>query len=428
MFCPGCGIKVESSYNFCPGCAFKLSDLIRNQNHDVSTSAHHPSITAQEKNQKEEQDQVSTDVDEKQENTAQIKGQLASDDLEPDKDGAAAQDPSDKTASQATLEKGAMPPSPKETLGVAEAVTTKKTQVIDAIKEEERLAATAPESNAQPCREAAPGSNLSVCLTPPSSTQAGDKPVEQQTEAPSDNSKDNSPHAEKPSDITLKPSSNSASNLKSTTETVSIAPETPQQCDSVAKQSTFEQGEDKTISHDIHNLSGRPDDNHTNSEQQTFVIQTDRREDEAARDQSNSDDPDTKTTEFSTDQHSVTKETAQSTEADEPKSDTKINTEAEKQQQGNSDGVVSRSKPSCPPEKVGIQVAANILETSVDLQTPAPQTLPNSEYIPVYFHAVTSKDFHLDPGKDEIFLMSGDIFGDWQSKGLKMSFSSQMLS
>ncbi|KAF3835287.1 hypothetical protein F7725_027845 [Dissostichus mawsoni] len=197
MFCPGCGIKVESSYNFCPGCGFKLSDLIRNQNHDVSTSAHQPSIAAQEKNQKEEQDQVSTDVNEKQENTAQIKAQLVSDDLEPDKDGATAQDPSDKTASQATLEKGAMPSSPKETLGVAEAITTKKTQVIDALKEEERLAATAPESNAQPCREAAPGSNL-VCLTTPSSTQAGDKPAEQQTEAPSDNSKDDSPHAEKP--------------------------------------------------------------------------------------------------------------------------------------------------------------------------------------------------------------------------------------
>ncbi|KAI9517442.1 hypothetical protein NQZ68_004659 [Dissostichus eleginoides] len=333
MFCPGCGIKVESSYNFCPGCGFKLSDLIRNQNHGVSTSAHQPSIAAQEKNQKEEQDQVSTDVDEKQENTAQIKGQLASDDLEPDKDGATAQDPSDKTASQATLEKGAMPSSPKETLGVAEAVTTKKTQVIDALKEEERLAATAPESNAQPCREAAPGSNL-VCLTTPSSTQAGDKPAEQQTEAPSDNSKDDSPHAEKPSNITLKLLSNSASNLKSTTETVSTAPETPQQCDSVAKQSIFEQDEDKTISHDIHNLSGSADDNHTNSEQLTFPIQTDRREDEAARDQSNSDDPNTKTTEFSADQHSVTKETAQSTEADEPKSDKKINTETQKQQQG----------------------------------------------------------------------------------------------
>ncbi|XP_034002602.1 E3 ubiquitin-protein ligase rnf213-alpha-like isoform X2 [Trematomus bernacchii] len=423
MFCPGCGIKLESSYNFCPGCGFKLSDLIRNQNHDVSTSAHQPSITAQERNQKEEQEQVSTDVDEKQENTAQIKGQLASDDLEPDKDGATAQDPSDKTASQATLEKGAMPSSPKETLGVAEAVTTKKTQVIDALKEEERLAATAPESNAQPCREAAPGSNLPVCLTTPSSTQAGDKPAEQQTEAPSDNSKDDSPHAEKPSDSALKLLSNSASNLKSTTETVSTAPETPQQCDSVAEQSIFEQDEDKTISHDIHNLSGGPDDNHTNSEQHTFAIQTDRREDEAARDQSNSDDPNTKTTEFSADQHSVTKETAQSTEADEPKSDTKINTETQKQQQGNSDGVVSRSKPSCPPEQVGIQVAANILETSVDLQTPAPQTLPNSEYIPVIFHAVTSKDFHLDPEKDEIFVMSGKIFGDWQSNGWKMSFS-----
>ncbi|XP_071342169.1 E3 ubiquitin-protein ligase rnf213-alpha-like isoform X2 [Trachinotus anak] len=49
-------------------------------------------------------------------------------------------------------------------------------------------------------------------------------------------------------------------------------------------------------------------------------------------------------------------------------------------------------------------------------------SLSISEYIPVYFHAVTSKDFHLDPDKDFVFLNSEELFGHW-GPGLRMCFS-----
>lgn len=151
---------------------------------------------------------------------------------------------------------------------------------------------------------------MSVSTTLSSSTPASDKLTEQQTKAPSDISTDDSPDAvqipaDKPSDSHSRPLS------KSTKETGSTAPEsseqTPQECDSVAKQSAPEQ--DKTIAHETQSLSGRSDvkDNHTNTDQHTFTKQPDRKEDQAARD-NNSDDSNTKK------RHPVTKETAKSTQ------------------------------------------------------------------------------------------------------------------
>ncbi|XP_029285451.1 uncharacterized protein LOC115006959 [Cottoperca gobio] len=287
-------------------------------------------------------------------------GQLASDDTEPDKDGATPQDPSDNTASQATLEKGATPSSPNQTLPVTEEVTTKKTQVIETCKEEERPSATAPESDSQPRSEAATGSNLSVTTTLPSSTHASVKLAEQQTVTSSDISTDDNPEAvqipvDKPSDINCKALSCSAST--STKETGSTAAETPQECNSVTK-SVSEQDKDNPISHETHNLSVRPDDNenHTNTEQHTFAKQAESKEDEAAGDERclYSDDPKTKTTECSADPPSVRKETAQSTAAVDTKSNEKTNTslaEGQKQQSDNRD--VSKSTPSGPSQSEG---------------------------------------------------------------------------
>ncbi|XP_044056409.1 E3 ubiquitin-protein ligase rnf213-alpha-like isoform X2 [Siniperca chuatsi] len=335
---------------------------------------------------------------------------------EPARDGATPQDSSDNTASPATLENGATTSFSNQKLSAGVSVTTRETQVTETCKEEERLSATAPESDSQPCGEAAPGSDLSVSTTLPSPTSASDK--QQQKEAPLDSSTEDSPdavqiRADKPSDINSGPLSTSASSLTSTKETAPESSEkTPQECDLVANQSASEQDKDKTISNE--NLSGRPDDNenHTNTEQHTFAKQTDRKDDQAARD--------------STDQ--VTKETAKSNEAADTKSNKKTSpclAERQEQQPGNRDVDISRSPvPSCPPsqrDQGGLIVAANILETSTERQ--APQTLPSSEYMPVYFHAVTSKDFHLDPEKDVILLMSEKLFGTWDKSGLKMSFS-----
>lgn len=247
-----------------------------------------------------------------------FQGQPASDDLEAARNGTTPQDPSDNTASPDTLEKGATPSSPNQTVSVGESVTSKKTQVTETCKEEERHSATAPESDTQPCSEAAPGSNLAVYTTPPSSAPASDKLTEASPDISTEDSPDAVPPAtDKPRDIHSGPIS--VSSLISTKETDSTAPEsseqTPQQCGSVAKQSVSEQDKDKITSHEAHNLSVRPDDNenHTNTEQHD---QADRKENQAARDKRRcyTDDPNTKNTEHSADPCSVTKETAQNTE------------------------------------------------------------------------------------------------------------------
>ncbi|XP_029137399.2 E3 ubiquitin-protein ligase rnf213-alpha-like [Labrus bergylta] len=105
MFCPDCGNQVQSSFRFCPDCGYKLFLLTQNKAEDVATSANQPSVTAEEKNQKEDQDQVPKDVKEDQENRFQK--EPASDDQEPAKDGTTSQDGSDKNVCPAKLENGA---------------------------------------------------------------------------------------------------------------------------------------------------------------------------------------------------------------------------------------------------------------------------------------------------------------------------------
>ncbi|XP_038571429.1 E3 ubiquitin-protein ligase rnf213-alpha-like isoform X2 [Micropterus salmoides] len=405
MFCPECRNKVEKSFRFCPECGYKLFILTQNRTQDVATAAHKPSVTAEEKNQREDQD-----VKEEQE-----KEQPAIGNSEPARDGATPQDPSHNTASPTTLQKEATPSSTSQTFSVGESVTSRNPQVTETCKKEERLPTEASES------EAAARSNLSVSMISPCHIPGSDKLTEQQTEAPpgirpEDSTDTVQISADKPGDNTPGPLSTSVSSLTSAKETVSTASESseqkPQECDPMAKQPVGEQDKDKTISHETQNLSGMPDDdeNHTWSKQHKFAKQTDSKEDKAARD--------------SADSCPVTKKTAKSSEAVDTKSSEKTSTHLTKrheQQPGNRDVDVSSMSPvpSLPPsqsdEKVG--VGPNIMESSAELQT------PQIECIPVYFHAVTSKDFHLDPEKDIIFLRSEKLFGKWEKNGRRMFFS-----
>ncbi|KAI3368624.1 hypothetical protein L3Q82_025623, partial [Scortum barcoo] len=487
-----------------------------------------------------------TRPDDKADYLDSLQGQPATDDLEPGSDGTTSQDPSDITAGPSTLDKGVTPPSPSQTLSVSEPFTTRKSQVTETFKEEERPSGTAPESHAQPCRQEEPGSDLSVSTTTPSC----DKLMEQQTEAPADVSAEDNPEAvqipaDKPSDIHSVVSSYSVSSFE----------QTPQECDSVKKQCASEQDKDKTISHDTQSHPGRPDDKadyldslqgqlaiddlepasdgstsqdpsditaslatleegttpsspnqklsvsttpvssppaSDEQEQQTETpsdISTEKRPDEVQisaykpRDlhsvssltsatetsstapdlseqtpqecdsvakQSASEHNENKTTSSdtlmlsqhtfaqqtdmnedqgardSTDPCSVTKETAKSTEAFDTKSNEETNTsfsESQKQHAENRDVNPRLPTPTCPQsqsdQNLGVIVAANMLETSTEHW--APQSLPSSEYTPVYFHAVTSED--LDPEKDQVFLMSEKLFGTWYGCGLQMSFS-----
>uniref|UniRef100_UPI0037E99DD8 E3 ubiquitin-protein ligase rnf213-alpha-like n=1 Tax=Semicossyphus pulcher TaxID=241346 RepID=UPI0037E99DD8 len=350
--------------------------------------------------------------------TPNLSGRPDGDDLDSARDGAPPQDTLDSTAKPvpATLEKRALSSSPIQT--VSKSVTTQKPQVLETCKEEERLSATAPKSDSQPYSEAAPASNLSVSKTLPCPTPALDTLTEQQTEAPDISREDNPDKVQIPADDPGDIHSVLLSNSASTRETSSAASETseqrPQECDSVTKQSDKDKPDkDKD---ETPNLSERQDDkeNHNNSENQTFAKKTAKKEGTAARD--------------SADPRPVTKKTSKRTETVDTKSNEKTSThpaERQEQQPGNRDADINRSAgPSCPPsqgdEKLSLQVAANTFETSPQLQ--APQIVPSSDYIHVYFHAVTSKD--LDP-KARIFLMSGKIFGEWE-KGHEMSFSGEL--
>ncbi|XP_041861896.1 E3 ubiquitin-protein ligase rnf213-alpha [Melanotaenia boesemani] len=48
------------------------------------------------------------------------------------------------------------------------------------------------------------------------------------------------------------------------------------------------------------------------------------------------------------------------------------------------------------------------------------------EWVDVHFHAVTSKDSHVNPEKNKIFVKSEKLFGSWNKPGLQMSFSRQL--
>ncbi|KAF1385523.1 hypothetical protein PFLUV_G00108650 [Perca fluviatilis] len=257
MFCTNCGNQVESSFQFCPHCGFKLCVLTPNVTQDVATSTYQPSVTA-EKNQKEDQDQVPKGVKEEQENTTQIKGQSASDDSEAARDGATPQRPSNDKTSPAPLEKGATPSCPNQTVSVNESLTTKNTHVTETCNGKERLSVAAHESNSQSFSNAAPGSNLSVSTALHSPTPASDK------KSLLGISREYSPEAVPTAAGLL---SNPASSLTSTKEIDSTAPEspgqTPQEWDSVEKQSASNNDIDKTISNERQNLFGRPDDKAT---------------------------------------------------------------------------------------------------------------------------------------------------------------------
>lgn len=212
--------------------------------------------------------------------------------------------------------------STDQTLSDGESVTARKLQVIESCKEEERLSGTAcaPDSNAQPCRETAAGSNLSVSMSPPSPTHATDKVTEQQTATPSDMSTENSPDAmqipdNEPSDNHPGPLSNAVSSLASIQETSSTASastkQTPQECDPVSKLSSSEQDKEKTISHETQNLSESPEDNE-NPERRTSTEQNKREDGQGQR--HHVDEPNTEQTEPSLDPCPVTRKTAKNTE------------------------------------------------------------------------------------------------------------------
>lgn len=45
------------------------------------------------------------------------------------------------------------------------------------------------------------------------------------------------------------------------------------------------------------------------------------------------------------------------------------------------------------------------------------------ERLTIYFHAVLSKDFKLDPNEDRVFIRAGDHIGTWDTNAVELSVS-----
>ncbi|XP_041646892.1 E3 ubiquitin-protein ligase rnf213-alpha-like isoform X2 [Cheilinus undulatus] len=250
MFCPECGNQVERSYKFCPECGFKLFLLIQKGAEDVSKSSNQPLVSAEEKSQKEDQDQAPKDVTRAQENAVQKEGQLASDDKEPASDGTTSQDISDKTTCPATPEKEAT----SSTGNPATLVEESFPSVTESWKEEEKTSASAPESNSKLCSEAVPVSNLCVSTTPPSSIHASDKKEVHPDLGTNDSHNALQDPANKPSGIPSTSVSSLTSGKERGTTSSEPSDQTTQKCDSPLKRAAS--NEEKEVAQ---NLTEGPD-------------------------------------------------------------------------------------------------------------------------------------------------------------------------
>ncbi|KAK2835330.1 hypothetical protein Q5P01_015814 [Channa striata] len=420
MFCSKCGTQVERLFKFCPECGFSLKVFTQNLTQDVATSTTVHSGTT-ERNPQEDQEHVPKDSTEEKEKTEhKIKGEPACFESKPATDSSTPQDPLDSIGIPATVETTLTASSLHQPSSNDNDFVTP--QVKSTCEEEDRKSSTTSESNSQLNSEVAPG-----CVSMASPSPTLDEITVQPIEALSDISTENS------TDVHHIPADNLSAvypGLTPAKETSSTAPvsteQTHQISDCVTKQPASGEDKDKKVNHDTDNVSGRPDDNE-NIEQHTLTIQMDRNEDQVTGDQSCfSDDKNTRKVEYSADPCPVTKEKAKSTEAVSIKIYEKTSAQLaiKQEQQPGRDVDVSRSSTptyfsSQSEKKAGLE-AANILE-----QPPVIPPLHNSsmsDFINVYFHAVTSKDPCLDPEKDIVFISSEALFGSWHSYK-PMSFS-----
>ncbi|XP_042081854.1 E3 ubiquitin-protein ligase rnf213-alpha isoform X3 [Haplochromis burtoni] len=315
MACPKCGTKLEGSFKFCPECGFKLSALTEKSAQDGATSAHPISTTAEEKNQKEDQDHAV------KESTTQIQEQLATGESEPTREDATS---SDIITGSATAESGITSSSLHMTH--LESELPAPPQVTDTCKEKNMPIAVTAESNSESCNKpTTPETNLSVSTILPSPGTAGGK-------------------------IPAHEAENALSNKDDRPDEHQTAADKPRRKPS------------KTIKIRLPKMLKK---NKKTSPKKTKVADI------------NSDE----------------------------KTDSEL---TETQERGNEDAGIYRQTTSCLS---GPQVEENILMPSSKFQIPEDSSI--NEEILVYFHAVISKEFHLEPEKDIVVLKSEVLFGSW---------------
>ncbi|XP_029905509.1 E3 ubiquitin-protein ligase rnf213-alpha-like [Myripristis murdjan] len=280
MFCTNCGHEVEKTDKFCRECGHKLTAKLKTSTQDVTTSAPQASLTGAVKHQRDNEDQFPSHKHPKEEpeDNSQEKGQLTSEESDgATRDDTSPQEPSDSAASAAAVDTSATPSPPHQALSDDHLLTTRKPQVTESRKEEERPsgAECPPQTFA-----AAVKSNLAVSCSASSPTSSSEKITAQQTSPLPHTGADNCPNvvqvpAEKSND-NAKPPSNSASPTSSV-ETGAAVPDlseqTAEECAPVRKQPSSEiPGRDKKT--ETQQPPGRPEDQSRNENQAKTGQQT----------------------------------------------------------------------------------------------------------------------------------------------------------
>ncbi|KAM3618897.1 uncharacterized protein V6R79_000067 [Siganus canaliculatus] len=474
MFCPKCGEEWQKPFKFCPECGAKfLVSIERKAAEGVATSASQPSAVVEEKNQTENPNQIPKDVTEDQGKTGQKEGQRTSDNSVPTSN--APLHSSDNTGDQAALEQEVTSSSLSSTLSGAGSITCKKSNVPKTFKEDERLSATptilkqpvsTTSCSSTPASDAVTEQILSALsatpvqeadLTAPESSEqaplksdlAKQQSVSKQDEDGTSDGSQSVRHESIPQNLSEKSDiqiptedgDSSSSAIQQLSVLSSVSAEETKVTETEKEQEKLSASENDSQSHnesvpgsvstiktphdqlseghtlapaDIHveispNKAEAPADRESDSYPGCLMAsvpsqESDRKEDQTVQHQRFiSEEPVTKKAEDCADPGPATEEAAKS--AEDP--DTKPNQEP-------LDGEVISDESSWVD--LSHHGGVNIIEASTPLQ--APQSWPNTEYITVCFHAVTSKQVDLQT--DHIFLMSGKLFGNWE-RGLEMS-------
>ncbi|XP_035997551.1 E3 ubiquitin-protein ligase rnf213-alpha [Fundulus heteroclitus] len=451
-FCPECGTSVDESYKFCPECGFKLFLLTQKKTRDTSSSENQPAVSKEE-NQNKDQDRV---VEAEQEHQDEIKVQKAFDVTE------SATNDSANTVLENTRD---------TSLSQSQAPSTNKAAVVTQVQgtctEGEGVLPVSSERNvpqyAAECSSAAPESSEQTpqkVSKQSTSEEDGDK-VSQDNLIVSgkqvdygnglndehEGSKENQAalSGRYPDKGTTQNTENSLSKCSGTKETETSTEK--QRVDSIpnrddapaedqsdpvvtseqtaidvsqAKEPANVENKDVTTAPEKQNVTVKPENETPINYNQIFSNQDGCQQIQAVETNSRKNGT-------PVDLCPDTKETPKFAEAVEVQSNKRINSQLpikpkQKQNIGEK-GVSEPVHPSCPPrnEDSSRPRTAN----NAEIYTELPSS-PNEEFIHVAFHAVTSKDPHIDPDNDRIFLVSEKLFGDWNAPGLEMLISKEL--
>ncbi|KAM9385416.1 E3 ubiquitin-protein ligase rnf213-alpha-like isoform 2-T2 [Pholidichthys leucotaenia] len=340
------------------------------QEHQVAS--HSLTTKAEGTSQKGDQDQVPKDIKEKSEKAVGIQGQRTADNSDSDRDGAAPKNESDNTDSStihhqhlSDKELAATPPLPP---------------VLQTCKEKESLTAVTSESKSQPCSQKPKEDIPEAQQIPPDKFGGIHSETVHNSTLSLTSARESGSTAYQSSEATLQ---------KSKSKTSTILP-------------VSQQDDSKKLSNEKQNPPGKQ-----NKSEHSFTNQSNKNEEQEGEEScSYSCDQNTEELEHPAAQCPASNKVAKSSKAVSTNPNDKLDPHLmDRREQWDNRDV------SVPVASLSIQehqVASHNLTTKAKLQA-----TQNSGHVHVYFHALVSKDSHLDPENDAVILKSGPLFGNW---------------